>query len=209
VRVHEPAAVTLRDSESQAWVEALRREGAEQEEAVVRLRMLLVRATRFELNRRRGQLARLRDPNLDELAEQCADDACVAVLARLDDFQGASRFTTWAYKFAILQAATAVRRLAWREREVPLAPERWTLVPSVSSPALDAERAELLAAVREEIERGLSPRQRTVLVALAVNGVPVDVLAERLRTTRGALYKTLHDARARLRKRLAERGLTP
>jgi RNA polymerase sigma-70 factor (ECF subfamily) len=209
VRVHEPAAAALVDPESEAWVEALRREGSEREQAVVLLRKLLVRATRFELNRRRGQLARLRDPDLDELVEQCADDACVAVLARLDDFRGASRFTTWAYKFAILHAATAVRRLAWREREVPLEPEGWALVPSGSSPALDAERAELLAAVREEIERGLTPHQRGVLVALAVNGVPVDVLAERLRTTRGALYKTLHDARARLRERLAERGLTP
>jgi RNA polymerase sigma-70 factor, ECF subfamily len=208
VHVHEPTAALL-DFESHAWVEALRGKSAEQEEAVVRLRRLLVRATRFELNRRRGQLARLREPDVDELAEQCADDACVAVLARLDDFRGESRFTTWAYKFAILQAATAVRRLAWREREVPLEPEGWALVPSASSPPLDAERAELLAAVREEIERGLSPHQRNVLVALAVNGVPVDVLAERLRTTRGALYKTLHDARARLRERLADRGLTP
>jgi RNA polymerase sigma-70 factor (ECF subfamily) len=47
-----------------------------------------------------------------------------------------------------------------------------------------------------------------VLVALALNGVPIDVLAERLNSTRGALYKTLHDARRKLRKHLQERGLS-
>jgi RNA polymerase sigma-70 factor (ECF subfamily) len=197
------------DPDSRTWLDALRDRGAVQEEAVERLRDLLLRASRFELSRRRGQLARLRDPDVDDLAEQCADSACVAVLARLDDFRGASRFTTWAYKFALLETASAVRRLAWRGREVPLEPEQWALVPGASSPASTAERDELLMAVREAIAVELTPHQRDVLVALAVNGVPIDVLAERLQTTRGALYKTLHDARAKLRARLAEKGLTP
>ena len=121
----------------------------------------------------------------------------------------ASRFTTWVYKFALLEAATNVRRLAWRGREIPLEPDDWAQLPGRGSPADDAERSELLAAIREAVDTELTPHQRDVLVALTLNDVPIDVLAERLSTTRGALYKTLHDARKKLRARLSERGLTP
>jgi RNA polymerase sigma-70 factor (ECF subfamily) len=197
------------DPESRAWITALEGTGPEHEAAVQRLRELLLRAARFELSRRRGQLARLREPDLDDLAAQSADDACVAVLAHLDDFRGASRFTTWAYKFALLDSGTKVRRLAWRGREIPLEPEDWGQFPGRASPTEDAERSELLTAIREAVATELSPHQRDVLIALAVNDVPIDVLAERLATTRGALYKTLHDARKKLRARLSERGLTP
>ena len=197
------------DPESRAWLDGLQASGAERDEAVAQLRQLLLRASRFELGRRRGQLAQLRDPDVEDLAEQCADDACVAVLARLDDFRGASRFTTWAYKFALLETASEVRRLAWRGREVPLEPEAWEPLAGGSSPAADAEQRELLAVIRDAVATELTPHQRDVLVALAVNGVPIDVLAERLQTNRNALYKTLHDARRKLRARLAERGLTP
>jgi RNA polymerase sigma-70 factor (ECF subfamily) len=195
------------DPESRAWVDALRGTGAEREEAVSRLRELLLGAARFELRRRRGQLARLRSVDLDDLAEQTADDACMSVLRRLDDFRGASRFSTWAYKFALYEAGTRVRRLAWRGREIPLEPAEWELFSDGGSPEDSAESDELLAAVRDGVARALTPHQREVLVALAVNGVPIDVLAERLSTTRGALYKTLHDARRKLRAHLAERGL--
>ncbi len=195
------------DPESRAWLDALRGEDAEREAAVARLRELLLRAARFELSRRRAQLAHLRTADADDLAEQAADDACMSVLRRLDDFRGASRFTTWAYKFGLYEAATRVRRLAWRDREIPLEPEAWAVLPDRSSPESDAEHAELLAVVQDGIASALTPHQREVLVALALNGVPIDVLAERLATTRGALYKTLHDARRKLRAHLAERGL--
>jgi RNA polymerase sigma factor (sigma-70 family) len=96
---------------------------------------------------------------------------------------------------------------AWQEREVPMEQEAWDLVSSVSpEPDQEVEQAELLAAIGRAIARTLSPHQRRVLIALAVNGVPIDVLAERLNTNRGALYKTLHDARQKLRKHLEERG---
>src|SRR6185295_4970799 len=125
----------------------------------------------------------------------------------LDDFRGASRFTTWAYKFALLEAAVKLRRRAWQGRELPLEPEGWTLVPSrAPGPAETAEQSELLAEIQEGIANVLTPRQRTVLVALALNGVPIDVLAERFGTTRGALYKTVHDARQKLRAHLTKKG---
>jgi RNA polymerase sigma-70 factor (ECF subfamily) len=127
------------------------------------------------------------------------------LLARLDDFRGASRFTTWAYKFALLEAAVKLRRRAWQGREIPLEPETWDVFASAGlGPAETTEQAELLAALADGIA-ALTPHQRRVLLALAVNGVPIDVLAERLNTNRGALYKTLHDARRRLRAYLEER----
>jgi RNA polymerase sigma-70 factor (ECF subfamily) len=132
----------------------------------------------------------------------------MSVLARLDDFRGLSRFTTWVYKFALLEAAVKLRRRAWQGRELPLEPETWTLVPSADlEPDEEAEQSELLTTLQRLIEDVLTPHQRRVLVALALNGVPIDVLAERLGTTRGALYKTLHDARRNLRRHLTESGL--
>jgi len=197
----------LLDSESQAWLDDLRAEGPRHDAAVARLRELLVRAARFEIARRRPALPHLRGGELTEIAEEAADDAAVSVLARLDDFRGASRFTTWAYKFALLEAAVKLRRRAWQGRELPLEPEGWTLVPSREpGPAETAEQSALLAAIQDGIETVLTPRQRTVLVALALNGVPIDVLAERLETTRGALYKTVHDARRKLRLHLTRAG---
>jgi RNA polymerase sigma-70 factor, ECF subfamily len=197
----------LLDSESQTWLDDLRADGPQYNEAVARLRELLVRAARFEIARRRPALPHLRGGELAEIADEAADDAAVSVLARLDDFRGASRFTTWAYKFALLEAAVKLRRRAWQGRELPLEPESWTLVPSREpGPAESAEQGALLAAIQEGIETALTPRQRTVLVALALNGAPIDVLAERLGTTRGALYKALHDARRKLRTHLTRAG---
>jgi RNA polymerase sigma-70 factor, ECF subfamily len=180
------------------WIPALRAEGAERDAALAELHALLLRAARFEL-RRRGAGA-----ELDDLAHHCANDALAAILAKLDDFRGASRFTTWAYKFALLEAAVAMRRRAWRDRELPLAADAASLL---DDPVSAAEGGERLRAVLEAINRVLTPHQRDVLVALALQGVPIDVLAERRATTRGALYKTLHDARARLRRDLESRGL--
>jgi len=189
------------------WVEALSTPGRPRDDAVERLHALLLRASRFEVARRRRALGYLRD-NLDDLATQAADDALMAIMAKLDTYRGESRFTTWAYKFAVLEAGTKVRRRAWQEREMPLEEEGWSRLPDRrAAPAGDLETAELLGAVRDAIADALTPHQRTVLVAVTLNDVPIDVLAERLATTRGALYKTLHDARKSLRARLAEQGL--
>jgi len=129
------------------------------------------------------------------------------VLRRLDDFRGESSFRTWAYKFALLEAAVKVRRRAWRDREVTLDPERWESFAHIGpGPDDDAETEALLEAVREGIRTALTPRQRQVLVATVLEGVPIDVLAERLDSNRNALYKLLHDARRRLRAHVADAG---
>jgi RNA polymerase sigma-70 factor, ECF subfamily len=196
------------DEESREWLSSLRATGVVREAAVARLHALLLRAARFEVGRRRPTLRHLRGNELDEIALEAADDALMSVLARLDDFRGASRFTTWVYKFALLAAAVKLRRRAWQGREIPLEAETWGLFPSSElEPDELAEQSELLATIRRAIDEVLTAHQRRVLVALALNGVPIDVLAERLNTSRGALYKTLHDARRKLRKHLEGSGL--
>jgi len=192
------------DLESAQWLRDLRSEGAAAEEARARLHAILLRAARFEVARRKASSG-LGQGELDDLANEAADDALLAVLRKLDDFRGLSRFTTWAYKFALYEAAVKTRRRAWREREVPLADESWGAFASRElEPDADAELRETFGAVRTAIAEELTPHQRRVLLAIAVDGVPIDVLAERLSTTRGALYKTLHDARAKLRKHLED-----
>jgi RNA polymerase sigma-70 factor (ECF subfamily) len=199
----------LLDDGSRAWLRDLRSEGRTKDEAVARLHALLLRAARFECARRRPTLPHLRGNDLDDIANQAADDALVSVLARLGDFRGASRFTTWVYKFALLEAAVKLRKRSWQGREVPLEPETWSLFTGTGNePQADVEQGELLATLQQAIAEVLTPHQRRVLVALALNGVPIDVLAERLSTNRGALYKTLHDARRKLRRHLDERGLS-
>ena len=197
------------DEESRRWLEELRAEGATKDAAVARLHAVLLRAARFEVARRRPTLPHLRGDELDDIALEAADDALMSVLRRLDDFRGASRFTTWVYKFALLEAAVKLRKRAWQGREVPLEPEAWSLFSSAGlTPELEAEQSELLTTLQRAIADVLTPHQRRVLVALALNGVPIDVLADRLGTNRGALYKTLHDARRKLRRHLDECGLS-
>jgi len=173
--------------------------------AIAELHELLLRAARFEVGRRRAALSHVRGEELDDIAHQAADDALMAVLGKLDTYRGASRFTTWAYKFALLEAGVRLRRRAWQHREVVLEPDAWrALADRQQSAHEQVEQAEFFDALGRAIDGALTQHQRTVFVALALNEVPIDVLAERMATTRGALYKTLHDARKRLRRELGE-----
>jgi RNA polymerase sigma-70 factor (ECF subfamily) len=202
------ASAPALDAASREWLRALRADGATRDEAIGRLHALLLRAARFEAARRRGRLPHLRD-ELEEIAHEAAGDALISVLARLDDFRGESRFTTWVYKFALLETAVKLRKRAWQGRELPLEPEAWNVFESVGlAPPEQVDQSELLSTLQAAIGEVLTPHQRRVLVAVTLNGVPIDVLAERLDTTRGALYKTLHDARQKLRTHLAERDLS-
>lgn len=164
---------------------------------MARLHELLERVARFQLSRRATAL-QLRGESIAELATEAADDALVTVLAHLDDFRGESRFTTWACKFAVLNVSTTLRRRLWKEREIPLVDE------AVVDPGCerDLERLELWELLGHALRDVLTERQRVVFVAVAVNGVPIDVVADRFATNRGAIYKTLHDARRKLREAL-------
>lgn len=190
------------DPESQAWLTRLADAGAAREAAAAELLGLLVQAARFVLVRRRARSPNFPREELDDLAAEAAAEALLAIMERLDEYRGESRFTTWAWKFGVFEASEAIRRRSWNDREIPTADAGWSVFARDGSPEADLDRRELLAELRCGIESVLTPHQRTVFVALALNNVPVDVLAERLETTRGALYKTLHEARSRLRAHL-------
>jgi RNA polymerase sigma-70 factor (ECF subfamily) len=195
------------DEESRRWLDALTGTGRERADAIERLHALLLRAARFEIARRERSNGGDSGP-IDDLALQAADDALVAVLGKLDTYRGKSRFTTWACKFALLEAAVKVRRRPWQGRDLPLEVDGMARVLSDTgaSTAGEAEASRLMHAIGEAIAAVLTPHQRAVLVALTLNDVPIDVLAERRGTTRNALYKTLHDARRKLRAELARDG---
>jgi RNA polymerase sigma-70 factor, ECF subfamily len=196
------------DTASREWLERLRSAGRVREDAVRELHALLAKAARFTLSRWPEAVEEHRE-RFDDLAVEAADDALLAVLAHLDDYRGESRFTTWAWKFAVVQAAVAMRRRAWATRELPAEDGWWESFTRDGSPQAGLEQRELLAALKQGITTELTPRQRSVFVAIALNEVPIDVLAERLHTTRGALYKVLHDARQKLRAHLAAACLGP
>jgi RNA polymerase sigma-70 factor, ECF subfamily len=187
------------------WVAALSEPGPGQDAAMRELHALMLRAARSQVHRMRSMLGGVGPEVVEEIANQSADEAMMALLRKLTTFEGRSRFTTWAYKFAILQAATDVRSRAWRDRDVRL-DSLEQLPATAGGPEQYAVASDLAAVVRQAIETDLTPHQRRILVALVIDEVPIDVLAERLGANRNALYKTLHDARVRLRASLRRSG---
>jgi RNA polymerase sigma-70 factor (ECF subfamily) len=201
------------DPESRRWLEGLHRDSPRHDETVARLRELLLRVARHELGRRRAQLGAISGPELDDLAQQSANDAVVTILDRVDAFRGASRFTTWAYKFAIFAVSGNIARHAWRRHPPDTADVEWERLPDTLAPrpGEQVERQEQLAALSAAVAGALTDRQREVFVAVALNDVAIDVVALRLGSNRNAVYKNLFDARRRLRASLAAAGhpLTP
>ncbi len=198
------AAVDTRrfDEESRAWIDALRSDDPRRDEAIASLHALLVRQARFEVGRRTASLTHPSGRDLDDLAVQAADDAVVAILAKLDQFRGESLFTTWARRFVEREAPGKIRRRLGRARELPSADDfeharMWSV--DAESPHERYVAHELAETLARLIDEDLTPRQREVLIALAIDGVPSDGLARRLNTTTGALHKTLHIARRKLR----------
>jgi RNA polymerase sigma-70 factor (ECF subfamily) len=197
------------------WLASLRASGADQAAAIADLRAYVLRAATHALRRRRASFGALASTDVEQLAEDCAQNAVVAILQHLDDFRGASRFTTWVYAFAINVALVAARRERWghvsldgviddprlddwtsADGGAPADPHRLTL------------QREALAVVRDAIEHHLSDRQRQALKAIFFDGVPLDELARHWGSNRNAVYKLLHDARRKLKARLEEAGFS-
>jgi RNA polymerase sigma-70 factor (ECF subfamily) len=195
------------DAASRRWVQQLSEDHPRRDEAVEKLHEGLRRAARHELRRRRDQLGSIGGPEFDDIAQQCADDAVVSILARVGEFRGLSRFTTWAYKFVIFEVSSKVARHAWQRHPPSAEDQTWERFADAPArrPGEQAERREQLAALGRAIGE-LTPRQREVFVAVALNDVPIDVLALQLRSNRNALYKNVFDARRRLRAALAAAG---
>ena len=196
------------DEESRRWLEHLRTHDATRNKALARLHAMLLRVSRAEANRRRGSLPSEVLADVDDLCTQAANDALAAILRKLDSFRGASRFTTWVYKFAVLEVSVRLRRRAWSTRRVALDEAAWG---RLADPAEDVQRSflhrEMLMAVRKAVGETLTDHQRRVFLAAVAEEVPIDVIAERIGSTRGAVYKVVHDARRKLRAALATAGL--
>jgi RNA polymerase sigma-70 factor (ECF subfamily) len=195
------------DQESANWIRDLQDAAGERDGAIARLHALLVRVARGEAARRRATMPARATDEVDDLGVQAANDALMAILAKLATYRGSARFTTWACKFVILEASARLRRHAWRERKVELDDTIWDRLPDRAPPILERlEDDQLIGALHRAVDAHLTERQRLVFQGVTMNDVPIDVLAERLGTTRGAVYKTLHDARAKLRRALTDAG---
>lgn len=208
-----PAMSKIRSNEE--WLEELRASGAMQEAALADLRNLLLRAVLFFFGRSRGDFEQLSHDEVLQRAEDCAQEALIAVMNHLSDFRGDSKFTTWAYKFAINIALMSARRERWKglsldqltSTEESSLPERLMrdkypgLAPDRS--ALQGEVGEI---IRDVIERDLTDKQREILILMVFNEVPMDEVVRRFGTNRNAVYKMLHDARRKVKSGLESRG---
>ena len=202
-----PVSESTPDHDSGAWVRGLGASGPAYDETVARLHGLLLRVARAELRRRRAQLP-LAGPELDDLAHQAAADAVVAVVRKVGEFRGESRFTTWACKFAIFEVSTKVGRHFWQRPTVAMDGEDWDRLPDRFGldPARAAEWRDVVAALRRAVDDELTDHQRRIFVAIVLNGVPLDALVAELGSNRNAIYKTLFDARGKLRAALVTHG---
>ncbi len=190
------------DSESVDWPRALA--ACDRDAAYERLHPLLLQFARRELGRR----AWIGGPELDDLAHQAAADALVSIRRRLPDFRDESRFLTWAYKFVLFEVAKKSGRHFWRIPHTPMDAEDWDRLPDRFGldPARESESRELFAALRRAVDEVLTDHQRRVFVARILNDIPLDALVEELGSSRNAIYKTLYDARRKLRKQLVAGG---
>lgn len=200
-----PTTTRYLDAASRVWLAQLHAEGPARDAAVGRLHALLLREARHEVRRRTAGLAHPSGRDLDDLAVQAADDALVAILAKLDQFRGDALFTTWARRFAALEVPGEIRRRLGHTRETPTDAKRWPPERvGDRDPQQRSEAGELARTVGRLIAEELTAHQREVLLVMTIEEVPTNRLAVRLHSTPGALYKTLHDARGKLRKELAQ-----
>jgi RNA polymerase sigma-70 factor, ECF subfamily len=193
------------------WVADLRAGGERQAQALEDLRAIILRGLPYAIA---GRIAP-NSPESEALVEEVVQETLMRVLEHLDTFEGRSQFTTWAHKIAVRAALTELRRVRWRE--VPL-PEMGTneegdtsyreLPDAQASPEEQVAQAEMMKRVNRIIMEELTEKQRKALTAI-MEGFPLEEAASRLGTNRNALYKMLHDARLRLKKRLEQEGLTP
>ena len=197
----------LGDAESARWIAALRAGGATRESALEALHARLLRIARAEL-RRRAVASRIAGVELDDLAHQAASDALLAIDAKLETFRGESRFLTWAYAFVVFEVSRKLGRHFWRHPTAVLGAADWERLPDRFGldPAERAEWGEMIEVLRRAVEGELSARQRRVFVAIVLDAVPLDALVVELDSSRNAIYKTLFDARRKLRAALVANG---
>jgi len=195
------------DAESADWLHRLSAGDHPQRAAEGELHARLVRIALAEVSRRSAG-SPVAGPELTDLAHQAADDAMVAILAKLDRFRGESRFMTWAYRFVILEVSSKLGRHYWRDPPVALDAGQWERLPDRLGidPQQHAESAAIFAEVRRIVDHELTAHQRRIFTAIVVDQIPLDALAARLGLQRNAIYKVVFDARRKIRRTLAANG---
>jgi RNA polymerase sigma-70 factor (ECF subfamily) len=203
----ESATQAPLDAVSSEWVRVLSRPGPEHDAAVERLHRLLVGVAQSELRRRRGRTG-IAGAEADDLAHQAAADALIAVVRKVGQFRGESRFTTWAYRFVILEVSTKLGRHFWRTHDISMEADDWEHLPDRFGlePSRQAEWRELISELRRAVDEELTAHQRRIFVAIVLHEVPLDALVVELGSSRNAIYKSLFDARRKLRSVLAANG---
>jgi len=203
----------VRQRSNPEWLSQLRADGTpEQAEAIEDLRLYLLRAVLYFFSQNPGDLRSLARPELEQVAQDLAQDALLTILKNLDEFRGESKFTTWAYRFAINMSLVEARRQRWKNvsldkiLENPEIPDMQFEDKESPDPDRSAQQREIWETVREVIQNDLTARQRAILTAVVFDDVPVDVVTKEYRMNRNAVYKMVHDARAKLKRRLEDRG---
>jgi RNA polymerase sigma-70 factor, ECF subfamily len=197
---------------NQAWLHDLRSSGEAGNAAIEDLRNLLLRAALYSFQRSLGDLANHGPEEIHQMAEDCAQEALIAVLDNLASFRGESKFTTWAYKFAINISLTMARRERWKAVSLDSLEDRSMEIrlpaidPSTSDPDRSALHGEIGEVIAGAIRSDLTDKQRFVLKMIVFEEVPMDVVVERMNSNRNAVYKLLHDARRKLKHRLESLG---
>lgn len=194
-------AGSLKQRNNEQWIIALR--SPDRDKAITDLRLVLLRGLRAALHGRTSGV----DPSLEDFAQE----ALIKILDNLDSFRGESRFTVWAQKIAVRTAFAEMRRLRWRDVSLDDVIERQQSAEpadALEDPEREATCSMMMAAFRRFVDEELTERQRVALLA-AMNGMPLEEIARQMDTNRNALYKTLHDARRRLKRRMEAEMLTP
>ena len=197
---------------NETWLSDLRAEGERKNAALDDLRSIIQKGLPYALSRWLSPS----QPQFESLVEEVTQETLLRVLDQLDTFEGRSQFTTWVHKIAVRIALTELRRKRWRDSSLDeltenedIPPPPGLLADSQAGPDVSAERADMLERVRRVIEEELTERQRQALVLLGLQDMPMEDAARKLKTNRNALYKLLHDARLRLRTRLALEDIAP
>lgn len=195
------------DMDSSSWLTGLEDAGTKRDAALARLHEMLLRVAVHEAYRR-GPAFRIGGPELDDLAHQAANDAMISLLGKLDTFRGESRFTTWAYRFVVLEVSSKLGRHFWCRPSVSLDVEDWERLPArfAADPLAQAQQRELITAVQRAVDETLTDHQRYFFVAIVVNGVPIEAMVSQSGSNRGAIYKTVFDARRKIRAYLTTNG---
>jgi len=202
---------------NEQWIADLTGAPDAQDEALEDLRQRLQRGIFYYLSRERSDLTHLSSQELTQMAEDLAQDATLRVLDNLHSFRGDSRFTTWATKVAVRVAISDLRRARYKDFSLDGLTASDELFPSTAAaignnpdpgPEDAAERTEVMSRISAALDEALTERQRQALVAVALEGVPMEVVAEKMNTNRNALYKLVHDARRKLRAHLESQGMT-